>query len=28
MLLAASSDTGKPTLIAVPDGVEPGWRVR
>jgi methionyl-tRNA synthetase len=28
MLLAASSEGGKPTLVAVPDGVEPGWRVR
>jgi methionyl-tRNA synthetase len=28
MLLAASSETGKPVLVAVPDGVEPGWRVR
>ena len=28
MLLAASPEGGKPTLIAVPDGVEPGWRVR
>ena len=28
MLLAASSETGKPVLVSVPDGVEPGWRVR
>ena len=28
MLLAASSEGGKPTLVAVPEGVEPGWRVR
>ena len=28
MLLAASAEGGKPTLVAVPDGVEPGWRVR
>ena len=28
MLLAASSEGGKPTLISVPEGVEPGWRVR
>jgi methionyl-tRNA synthetase len=28
MLLAASSETGKPVLVAVPEGVEPGWRVR
>jgi methionyl-tRNA synthetase len=28
MLLAASTEGGKPTLVAVPDGVEPGWRVR
>jgi methionyl-tRNA synthetase len=28
MLLAASSEGGKPTLVSVPDGVEPGWRVR
>ena len=28
MLLAASPEGGKPTLVAVPEGVEPGWRVR
>jgi methionyl-tRNA synthetase len=28
MLLAASSEAGKPVLVAVPEGVEPGWRVR
>jgi methionyl-tRNA synthetase len=28
MLLAASSETGKPVLVSVPEGVEPGWRVR
>jgi methionyl-tRNA synthetase len=28
MLLAASAEGGKPTLVAVPEGVEPGWRVR
>lgn len=28
MLLAASAEGGKPTLVSVPDGVEPGWRVR
>jgi methionyl-tRNA synthetase len=28
MLLAASTESGKPTLVAVPEGVEPGWRVR
>jgi len=28
MLLAASSEAGKPVLVSVPEGVEPGWRVR
>jgi methionyl-tRNA synthetase len=28
MVLAASSETGKPMLVALPEGVEPGWRVR
>lgn len=28
MVLAASPEGGKPTLITFPEGVEPGWRVR
>jgi methionyl-tRNA synthetase len=28
MVLAASPEGGKPTLITFPEGIEPGWRVR
>jgi methionyl-tRNA synthetase len=28
MLLAASSESGKPVIVSVPEGVEPGWRLR
>ena len=28
MVLAASPEGGKPTLVAFDEAVEPGWRVR
>jgi methionyl-tRNA synthetase len=28
MVLAASTEAGRPTLLTLPEGVEPGWRVR